>query len=167
MGHDPVFIKSKATEILSCDEISAATLLYTARKQGILPALFEAILNGPPPTHRTRIAFHSAWTADEGLRMRDVFLPGKDVILIDVLAKMLPGYSGPPIELFRGERQSNHNARTYGPSWTNTREVAEMFARGLNCCPQTGGVLLRMDPALVGEPLLSGRAEDAPEERQT
>jgi hypothetical protein len=77
VGHDPVSIKSKAAEILSCNEISAAALLGAARRQGILPALFEAILNGPPPTPQARIAFHLAWSADEGLRMRDVFLPGK------------------------------------------------------------------------------------------
>jgi hypothetical protein len=112
VGRDPVSIKSKAAEILSCNEISAAALLGAARRQGILPALFEAILNGPPPTPQARIVFHLAWSADEGLRIRDVFLPGKDAILIDVLAKTLPRYSGPPIELFRGGRQSNHEART-------------------------------------------------------
>lgn len=134
-------IEHIAAQILSGDGTSA--LLSKLRKQNKLPALFEAILEGPPPSREAKIAFHSAWTGDEGLRMREVFLPGNDEILFDVLARMLPGYSGPPIELFRGERRSNHEARTYGPSWTIKRETAKTYARGLNCCPLTGGVLLR------------------------
>jgi hypothetical protein len=138
-------IECIAAQILSGDPAGATPYLIEARKQNKLSELFEAILKGPPPFPQAKIAFQTAWTAEEGLRLRDVFPPGKDVILLDVLAKMLPGYSGPPIELFRGERGSNHEARTYGPSWTSKRNVAEMFARGLNCCPQTGGVLLRTE----------------------
>jgi hypothetical protein len=85
-------------------------------------------------------AFQTAWVT-QGLWIRDGF--AIDEILIDVLANLLPGYSGPPIELFRGERGSNHQSRTYGVSWTTDRHTAERFARGLNRCPQTGGVLLR------------------------
>ena len=73
--------------------------------------------------------------------MRDSFAINE--MLIDVLANLLPGYSGLPIELFRGERGSNHQSRTYGVSWTTDQHTAKMFARGLNRCPQTGRVLPR------------------------
>ena len=114
--------------------------LYEARQRKTLLLLFQEICAVPSPPLQARIAFHRAWTT-QGLWIRDNF--ASDAPLLDVLVKMLPGYSGPPMELFRGERGSNHAAGTYGPSWTAKRSVAEMFAKGVNRCPQTGGVLLR------------------------
>jgi hypothetical protein len=114
--------------------------LYEARQRKMLLLLFQEICAVPSPPLQARIAFHRAWIT-QGLWIRDNF--ASDAPLLDVLVKMLPGYSGPPMELFRGERGSNHAAGTYGPSWTAKRSVAETFAKALNRCPQTGGLLLR------------------------
>jgi hypothetical protein len=126
--------------ILSGDAATINYCLYEARRHGKLLPLLQGLSAVPSPNSNTRIAFHRAWVT-QGLWIRDNF--ASDAPLLDVLVKMLPGYVGPPMELFRGERWSNHADGTYGPSWTAARRVAEMFARGLNRCPKTGGVLLR------------------------
>ncbi len=94
-----------------------------------------------PAMGATSIAFHSAWIT-QGLWIRDEF--SIDPLIPAALANLLPGYSGPPVELFRGERWSNHKAGTYGPSWSSKLSVAEMFARGMNCSSDGGCVLLRI-----------------------
>ena len=114
--------------------------IYEARRSGNLRSLFEKLSVAPSPSPQSRKAFYSMW-ATQGLWIRedrtiDDYLPA-------VLANFRLEHNGPPIEAFRGERRSNHEAAKYGPSWTRERSVAEMYARGLNCCPQTGGVLLR------------------------
>jgi hypothetical protein len=115
--------------------------LWEARQNpSTLYALFQAIAVAPSPAPECKIAFHSAWIS-QGLWLRDEF--SIDPLIPAALANLLPGYSGPPLELFRGERWSNHEAGTYGPSWSSKQSVAEMFASGLNRCPETGGVLLR------------------------
>lgn len=107
------------------------------------PALFKSVLihlaQIPRPADACRHAFQSAWTG-QGLWIRDCF--SIDPVLAPALANLLPGYDGLPMLLYRGERWSNHQNRTYGFSWTTNREVGEMFARGLNCPEGEGGVLL-------------------------
>lgn len=103
-------------------------------------AIFEALANMPRPPVGSRRAFFEVLTADHGLRIRDHF--SVDPFVPAALANLAPGYSGPPIELFRGERWSNHLKKAYGFSWTTDRKTAEMFAWGLNCFPPDGGVLL-------------------------
>jgi hypothetical protein len=116
--------------------------LWEARQTpSTLCSLFQAIANVLSPAPECRIAFHSAWI-NQGLWIRDEF--SVDPLLPAALANLLPGYSGPPVELFRGERWSNHEARTYGPSWSSKLSIAGMFGSGLNRCPQTGGVVLRI-----------------------
>lgn len=114
--------------------------LWEARQK---PALFYALLihlaQVPSVKDSIRHAFHSAWT-NQGLWIRECF--SIDPVLAPALANLLPGYGGPPRRLYRGERWSNHEYRTYGFSWTSERKVAEMFARGLNCPADEGGVLL-------------------------
>src|SRR5690606_17139289 len=41
---------------------------------------------------------------------------------------LLPPYDGAPMLLYRGEGARNLRRRTYGPSWTKSREMAETFA---------------------------------------
>jgi hypothetical protein len=103
-------------------------------------ALFQALANMPRPSVDCRKAFFEVLTGDHGLRVRDHFLV--DPLVPAALANLAPGYSGPPVELFRGERWSNHLNKAYGFSWTTIRKTAEMFAKGLNCFPPEGGVLL-------------------------
>jgi hypothetical protein len=105
--------------------------------QVVLYALFQAIAVAPSPAPECKIAFHTAWIT-QGLWIRDEF--SIDPLIPAALANLLPGYSGPPLELFRGERWSNHEAGTYGPSWSSKQSVARCFASGLNRCPETGGV---------------------------
>ena len=86
--------------------------------------------------------------------MRDCF--SIDPFLAPALANLLPGYDGPPLRLFRGERWSKHKNGTYGFSWTTSRKAAEMFASGLNCVEDDGGVLLATtasSKAILAEPM--------------
>lgn len=121
------------------DKINCA-LIRARRYPSILLPLFQELAIRPTPALKCRIAFHGAWVT-QGLHLRDFF--AIDPVLPAALANMMPGYAGPDVELFRGERWSNYQSGTYGPAWSSERSVAEMFARGLNCEPGGGGVLLR------------------------
>jgi hypothetical protein len=144
--------------IVSEDDMLIRFCLWEARqRQPMLLSLFEALANVPRPSAACREAFLSAWVT-QGLWIRENF--SVDPLLPAMLANLLPGYAGPPMELFRGERGSNHRDRTYGPSWTSKRSTAEMFASGLNRCPQTGGVLLRStitSSGILAEPTAHSR----------
>lgn len=137
---DLTSVEAVFSAILSDDAEVINFFLYEARARSMLLPLFHKLAEAPPPRSSVRAAFHSAWV-NQGLRIRENF--EVDQILFDVLAKVLPGYKGLPVSVFRGERSSNHTAGTYGPSWTTKRTVAEDFASVLNCCPVSGGLLLR------------------------
>lgn len=118
--------------------------LYEARQRKMLRLLFQELCAVPSPPPQARIAFHSAWTT-QGLWIRDNF--ASDAPLLDVLVKMLPGYSGPPMELFRGERGSNHAAGTLVDSETqrsgDVREEPKSLSTNRRCafthdCPYRG-----------------------------
>jgi hypothetical protein len=129
--------------IISDDQALINYALWEARQNTpTLIALFQALAVAPRPAAACREAFQGAWVT-QGLWIRDTF--GVDELLLDLLRNLLPGYSGSVVILYRGDRWSNHEARSYGVSWTNKRSVAEMFAQGLNRCPVTGGVLLRTE----------------------
>ncbi len=51
-----------------------------------------------------------------------------DLIVLDALRVLLPAYEGGEVTLFRGETSSNLERRTYGMSWTPSRELAEQRA---------------------------------------
>jgi hypothetical protein len=53
---------------------------------------------------------------------------GRDLLLIRGLRVLLPSYEGPSMILYRAERFFNWKRRTYGPSWSSGREVADQFA---------------------------------------
>jgi hypothetical protein len=113
--------------------------LWEARqKPTTLLELFKRLAGVPGLDAQRKEAFHSVWIT-QGLQIRDTF--AIDPLLPPALRNLLPGYSGPPMELFRGERLSNHNVKTYGPSWSSKRSVGEMYASGLNSI--SGGVLVR------------------------
>ncbi|MGB6754627.1 MAG: hypothetical protein WBE71_19220 [Xanthobacteraceae bacterium] len=113
-------------------------MFYEAQASGRAVALFERLARVPSPPIAIRIAFHSAWVA-QGLSLREDF--GIDEALPATLANFMPGYSGPPIEVFRGERWSNYQSGRYGPSWSTKESVGRMFASRLS--PETTSVLLR------------------------
>src|SRR5215471_9394867 len=103
--------------LLSADDLATAIVCATneraisyslceARHCGALPALVELLVSGPAPVATVKRAFHSAWVGPEGRRLRDN--REIDDLLLEVLRKFMTGYSGPELELFRGEFGSNH-----------------------------------------------------------
>ena len=140
---------------ISCNDSSQINRCLWQARQDV--PLFQKVLvelaKIAKPPDASRAAFHSAWTG-QGLWVRDCF--SIDPFLAPALANLLPGYDGPPLRLFRGERWSKHKNGTYGFSWTTSRKAAEMFASGLNCVEDDGGVLLATtasSKAILAEPM--------------
>lgn len=63
--------------------------------------------------------------------------------LAAALRNWLPAYSGSSLNLFRGESADRFDSGRVGFCWTPRRDVAEMFAAGLNAPRPGGGVLLQ------------------------
>lgn len=70
---------------------------------------------------------------------------GDDVRLACFLRNWLPRYTGPSMQLFRGESLDRFRSGRIGFCWTPNREVAEMFARGVNASRPSGSVLLQAE----------------------
>lgn len=91
-----------------------------------------------------------------------------DPVLFDLLWLVLPPYTGPSIELFRGESAWNRRRRTYGPAWSADRAAATCFATGpFNRRCIGGTVLLRTvapSAAIICAPHLLGARRRAEEE---
>lgn len=83
--------------------------------------------------------FHTAWTVN-GFRWREAL--SDDALLSRALRSILPAYDGGDLVLFRGEQATRFDAGRLGFNWTAKRDVAEMFASGLCCTYEGGGVLL-------------------------
>src|SRR5262245_51916892 len=66
-----------------------------------------------------------------------------DRVLIDGLRALLPPYRGPGLTLYRGDSAYNRRRRSYGPSWTSSRDAAEHFATGFWQSFVGGSVLLQ------------------------
>ncbi|WMS86710.1 hypothetical protein [Pleionea litopenaei] len=82
---------------------------------------------------------HDLWTVLGGCirnKIRD------DKIILDVLMRVLPGYSGPDKVVYRGECKFLFEQNRLGFCWTTKKEVAELFASGRNRI-ESGGVLLK------------------------
>ena len=82
---------------------------------------------------------HSIWIESGGHLRRKI---RDDQLILRVLRRALPGYSGSGLTLYRGECRFLFDAGQLGFCWTPDLSVAEMFARGLNAC-ESGGVLLK------------------------
>lgn len=67
---------------------------------------------------------------------------GDDLTLIAGLRALLPPYQGPAVRLFRGDSMLNRRRRTYGLSWSSSREVADCFARSEYQLFEGGSVVL-------------------------
>ncbi|MGN2670322.1 hypothetical protein [Aliivibrio fischeri] len=77
-----------------------------------------------------------------------------DKLILSWLKLILPKYSGGELQLYRGECQFLYEQGLIGFCWTPKKEVAEMFARGLNAV-ESGGVLLTAKvaaEAILSEP---------------
>lgn len=68
-----------------------------------------------------------------------------DFAIADGLRKLLPRYTGRGRRLYRGEGFRNRRRRTYGLSWTASREVALGFADGIWRTTEGGSVILETD----------------------
>lgn len=69
---------------------------------------------------------------------------GTDLELLDALRVLLPSYEGSAVTLYRGETAWNRKHRTYGLSWTTSRDVADDFARrDMRRSGEGGTVVLR------------------------
>lgn len=84
-------------------------------------------------------AFGSYWI-ESGHHIRAQV--GDDSVLARLLRHLLPAYTGPRVELFRGENKAKLEIGSVGFAWTSDKEIARMFGRGLNAVG-SGGVLLR------------------------
>jgi hypothetical protein len=83
--------------------------------------------------------FATYWIA-EGHHMREQV--ADDALLSNLLRLYLPPYVGSDLVLYRGENIERWQNHELGLAWTTSKEVAEMFAGGLNAV-RTGGVLLQ------------------------
>ena len=83
-------------------------------------------------------AFATYWVV-AGHRMREQI--EDDRLLCGLLRKTLPRYMGDTITVYRGENLDRWRTGAIGFAWTQSIEVARMFARGLNAT-RAGGVLL-------------------------
>lgn len=84
-------------------------------------------------------AFDTYWI-EAGHRIREQV--ADDALLLKMLRLQLPAYAGPRVILYRGENLARLRSGALGFSWSQDREVASMFGRGLNGV-HGGGVLLR------------------------
>lgn len=83
-------------------------------------------------------AFHTKWI-ESGHFIRAKL--GDDKTLSQLLAICMPKYEGHGLTVFRGENEHRFNSGHIGFCWTENRESAEMFARGLNACRGQGFLL--------------------------
>ena len=81
---------------------------------------------------------HMLWIVNGGHIRNRV---SSDQLILSWLKLVLPKYSGGELELYRGECQFLYDQGLIGFCWTPKKEIAEMFARGLNAI-ESGGVLL-------------------------
>lgn len=72
-----------------------------------------------------RLTFLALWE-EQGDTLRSSI--NDDLVLINLLRLFLPPYTGPSVELYRGETAWNRRKRTYGPSWSADREAATCYA---------------------------------------
>jgi hypothetical protein len=103
------------------------------------PTAVLAIHSIPKPAAAILDGFHTLWT-ERGHRIREQLTD--DSIVFDALRVLLPSYDGPGLLLYRGESWERHEKQAYGTAWSGRRDIAAMFASGLNAPKEGGGVLL-------------------------
>ena len=102
-------------------------------------AVAHAVTSGQRSNEFDDDSFATYWI-EAGHRVREQV--ADDFLLVNMLRALLPPYTGGPVNLYRGENLGRWRAKNVGLSWTEDRQVARMFGRGLNAI-QAGGVLLR------------------------
>jgi hypothetical protein len=124
--------------IRRCDP-STREMLRAIHAAGRSKAAYELLADPNDLDAKARSAFLAVWTESGHHIRREV---ADDIVLLDALRCLLPGYAGPSIQLFRGETWNDFSYQTYGMCWTSSREVGEGFARGWNAANPGGGVLI-------------------------
>ena len=110
-----------------------------AKHQAEWSDLIRDLARLPPSSKQLAERFHTQWHVCHHF-LRE--LVDDDDLLIDMLWVWLPRYVGPDLVLYRGENIDRFEAGCIGTAWSDKRETAEMFARGLNAVGR-GGVVLR------------------------
>lgn len=113
---------------------------------------------GVRPSHRIQIEFVNIYSTF-GIGVSRQLLTDREAV--SALRLLLPPYSGPAMELYRGECAHNYRLGAYGLSWTPDRGVAEGHAWSWLRLPG-GAVLLSADvpaAAIISAPVL---LDDAP-----
>lgn len=82
---------------------------------------------------------HTFWT-ESGHRIREKLRD--DIGLEQILQRILPPYTGENLTLYRGENKKRYDNKSIGFCWTPDKEIAQMFASGLNS-HTFGGLLLQ------------------------
>lgn len=92
-----------------------------------------------PFPNEAREFYHQFWTTS-GFNIRRKV--DDDILLAEMLRKMLPPYSGCSMQLFRGEGGNNWDLNKIGFCWSSDINIAKKFACGVNCDNGSGGILL-------------------------
>jgi len=128
------------------------TALNNIERLGIWPSAVLAMARVSRPTQEISECFHnSIWTV-RGHRIREMV--NNDNVLLDVLRILLPKYDGPSMVLYRGENIDRSEQGALGFAWTTRKDIALMFARGLNA-EGKGGILLSVNAptkAIIASP---------------
>ena len=123
----------------ACDKEQMRRALDVIEATGTQPKALQR-LKKLTPTDDVRKSFQSFWDVyGWTIRMKIA----DDSALCDALRNLLEPYKGPPMTLYRGEIAARYDKGIYGISWTTDIKAARMFARGLNCLPPDGGVLVQ------------------------
>lgn len=90
-----------------------------------------------PITDRFKEQFHLFWI-ERGEFIRNQIKD--DQLLVDMLRKTLPAYTGKELQLYRGENLQRFKDQRIGLCWTEDLETAQMFSTR-NAC-KDGGIIL-------------------------
>lgn len=82
---------------------------------------------------------HALWTVNGGHLRRKT---KNDNLVLEVLLKFMPKYTGKGMILYRGECRFLYDANKIGFCWSPNIDIATSFAKGLNSI-ESGGVLLK------------------------
>lgn len=106
----------------------------------VWPSVFEYLVEHSASLSPNKPEIRKRWIVSGGHLRRKV---QNDELVLAVLRLYLPGYDGDGLTLYRGECRHLYESAQIGFCWTPKRDIAEMFASGLNAMETGGGVLLQ------------------------
>ena len=108
-------------------------------EDSLWPKVFRYLSTSIDSLDKDKNSIHTLWTENGGhlrRKMKD------DELLLSVLIKALPTYTGNGRTLYRGECRFLYEQNKIGFCWTPEKSVAIKFASGLNAI-ESGGVLFK------------------------